>query len=169
MAFSLSKKISNVAAKLPHGTAPQGRGFKGVFVSVATDKVERYGAALAFGAAKGYYGEKFVFKGHGADAWIGAGALLVGTLASAFSNGNSKLAPHLERIGDAGVMSALGSLGAAWGMQKAGRSVALLSPGKNVRTAVGPGARQSVVGYIPQAMGGAYLTQDEISRFASAR
>lgn len=148
--------ISNLPQKFPHGTAP--RGIKGI----AVDKGERFLSAFAFGAAKGFYGDKFIWKGHGADLWLGAGALL----ASAFMSrpGGGGMAAHLERVGDAGVMSALNSLGAAWGLDKAGRSVHVSSPGKNAL----PKA-STVLGHLPQAMGGAFLTQDEINRFAAKR
>jgi hypothetical protein len=159
MAVLAKLKRMNPLKNLPHGTARSG--FKGLLI----DKGTRYGAAFGFGAAKGYYGERFLWKGHGADLWIGVGALLVGAGMESFSGGRSRLAPTLERIGDAGVMSALGSIGAAWGMDQAGRSVHVSTPGKNALSA----AKSTVLGHIPQAMGGAYLSPDEIQRFAARR
>ena len=154
-------KLKNIPHNLPHGTA------KGKIAGVLVDKGERFGAAFGFGALKGYYGEKFLYKGHGLDAWIGGGALLLSAAAQAFSGGRSELAPHLERIGDAGVMSALGSLGAAWGMDHAGRSVAVLTPGKNAAGAL-PG-KKTIVGHIPPAVAGNYLTADQIAAYAHRR
>ena len=161
---NLLKTLKAIPKNLPHGTMPERSGFKGVLI----DKGERFGAAFAYGAAKGYYGERFIWRGHGLDAWTGAGALLVGSFLNAATGGHSALAPHLERIGDAGVMSALGSLGAAWGMERAGRAVHVLAPGKNA-AAPGLPKKSTVLGYIPQAMGGSYLTADEIARYASRR
>ena len=146
--LATAKKIPQ---NLPHGTAP--RGFKGF----AVDKTERFAAAYAFGAIKGYYREKAVFKGVGADMWVGSGLLLVSAFLDAGSNGHSRAARHLERIGDAGVSSYLNSMGASWGAKKAGRTVAVL-PGKS-----------TVLGYISPAVAGAYLSADEIAHFAAKR
>jgi hypothetical protein len=156
--FAAMKKIPS---HLPHGT--EKRSFTGFLI----DKGERYGAAAAYGAAKGYYGERFLWKGHGLDLWTGAALTLGSAVLNAMSNGNSKIADHAERIGDAGMMSAIGSLAASWGMNKAGRSVAVLAPGKNAKGL--PAGKQAVVGEIPAAVGGAYLTADEIARFAQRR
>lgn len=141
-----------------HGTAPQ-HGVKGVLV----DKGERYGAAFAFGYAKGYYGDAFVWKGHGIDMWAGVGSIVAAGVLH--SLGKSRLASHLERVGDAGVMSALGSLGAAMGLKKAGRSVAVLSAGKNRTNLRGV----DILGEIPAAQSGSYLSADDIARFAQRR
>lgn len=156
--MSIMSKFKGTVSNLPHGTAS--RGFKGV----AIDKGERFAAAFAFGAGKGFYGDKFIWKGHGADLWLGGAALLGSAVLTTFTGGRSGLASHLERVGDAGVMSALNSLGAAWGLDKAGRSVHVSSPGKNALP-----KSSTVLGHLPQAMGGAFLTQDEIQRFAAKR
>lgn len=158
---SFMRKMAQVPHNLPHGTAP--RGFMKGFV---VDKAERYGAAFLYGAAKGYYGERFLWRGHGLDAWTGAGALLASSVLTVFSGGRSKLAPHLERIGDAGVMSALGSVGAAWGLSKAGRSVAVLSPGKNAGAGAGLPGKRAVVGAIPPAARGPYLSREDMLNFS---
>lgn len=140
-----------VPQHLPHGTAP--RGFKGFL----TDKGERAALAFAFGAAKGYYYKKFMVKGVPADMLIGGAAWLVSAYLDAGSNGNSKMAEHLERIGDAGVSSYLNSMGASWGAKKAGRVPPIL------------GGRSTVLGYISPAVAGAYLSPDEIANFAARR
>ena len=146
-------KIATIPRHLPVGTATK-RGLMGFTV----DKGERYGAAFGFGAAKGYYGPRFVWRGQGIDLWAGAGLTLASVILNAFSGGRSNLADHAERIGDAGVMSALGSLGASWGLRKAGSTVSLL-----------PAGRKAVLGYIPAAMGGAYLSAEDIAKFAQRR
>lgn len=138
-------------ANPPHGTAQ--RGFHGFVV----DKGERFAAAYAFGAIKGYYRERAMFKGFGADLWVGGGALVASAVLTVLSGGRSGAAPHLERIGDAGVSSYLNSMGISWGAKKAGRTVVL-----------GLG-HSTVLGYIPPAVGGAYLSADEIAHFAAKR
>jgi len=154
------KQLKNTHHYLPHGSAPQ-HNWKGSLI----DKSERYGAALAFGVAKGYYGPKFIWKGLPADAWIGATLTLISSAMKAMTNGRSEVALHVERVGDAGVMSAFNSFGAAWGMQKAGRSVAVLAPGKHF--VVGSG--QQVIGAIGPAPAGPYLSDAEIAHFAGPR
>lgn len=159
--MSVMQKIKSIARNPPHGTAPHGwlRGF-------VVDKGERYGAALGFGFLKGYYAEKFIWKGQPGELWIGAGATVFSALLQAFGRGASRLAPHLERVGDAGMQGWLNSMGANWGMKKAGRQVAFLpgSAGAKKRAIAG-----ETVGEIPAAMGGAYLTDEEMARFRGAR
>lgn len=157
---------NNLTAHQPAGGL-HGRGFTGFVV----DKGERAAASLLFGYGKGYYREKFVYKGFGYDLWAGAAATVLGAIFSAASNGNSVAALHLERVGDAGVGSYLNSIGAAMGAKKAGRVVQVLSGGKALP---GLGARtgvlgNDVVGMIPAAMGGTYLSADEIAKYASKR
>ena len=147
---------------LPHGTA--GRNLMGV----AVDKGERYGAAMAYGYAKGYYHDRFLWRGHGLDLWSGIGFTAGSVLLNVFSGGRSRLADHLERVGDAGIMSALGSIGTTLGARKAGRVVQVLSPGKNAGMGL-PGAKKSILGHIAPAMGGSYLSPDDIARYAESR
>jgi len=168
--MSFFSKLKKIPSELPHGTAPKSDGFKGVLV----DKGERYAAAFAFGAAKGYYGDRWSWKGQSLDVVIGGGALLLSAAANAFGKGQ-RLAPHLERIGDAGIMSALTSIGAKWGLEKAGALVHLdhpnsraSLPGKSAQASL-PGKPVPVVGHIPAAMGGNFLTADQIAKYAARR
>ena len=148
--MSLANKFASLQRKLPTGTAQSGlKGF-------LTDKGERYAAAYGFGFAKTYFGDRFLIAGHGADLWLGALATLLSTFAPA------KYAPHLERVGDAGMMSALNSLGAAMGVEKSGKQV-VVKQGKKTVTA------GDAIGMIPPAMGGTELTADAIQRFAQRR
>lgn len=142
---------------LPTGTAP------GTFKGFLVDKGERYGAAAVFGFAKGYYAEKFLLAGHGIDLWAGAALTLGSALATGL--GHHGIATHLERFGDAGMMSAIGALAASYGMKKGGHSVAFVSANK---PAALPG-RNAVVGAIPPAQGGATLDASQIMNYARAR
>lgn len=155
---SIIQKVMSARHHLPHGTAPRNT------MGILLDKGERYGAAFAFGAAKGYYGERFIWKGHGIDLWAGAGLTLGSALVGAFTGGRSKLGAHMERIGDAGIMSALGTLGAQWGVAKAGRVVQVVTPGKNVRRMQG-----HVLGAIGPAPAGPFLSAEEIANYAARR
>lgn len=155
---SIMNYVKKIPQNLPRGTG--GRGLGGVL----TDKIERYGAAGGFGYAKGYFGNKFVWKGHGADLWLGVGALAASTLLTVTSNGRSNLAEHLERIGDAGVMSAIASVAASYGLEHAGHKVAVVNT--NVPRTVSHG---DILGAIAAAQAGPYLTPDKIANFANAR
>lgn len=160
--MSVLAKLKSTLHHLPTGTA-SGHGFQGLLI----DKGERWGGAALVGGMKGYFGERFLYKGQGLDLWGGVGCTALSIGLNVMSGGRSKLADHLERFGDVGMMSALGSLGAAYGAQKAGRVVQVLSPGKNARGVAG--AKQTMLGYIAPAMGGAYLTPDDIARYANSR
>lgn len=161
---SIMKRIKSIPEHLPIGTA-HGHSLKSAIV----DKGERYGAAFGFGLAKGYYGNQFIWKGHGADLWLGVGSLGVATVLSMFGGKKAgQLAEHLERVGDAGVMSAINSLGAAYGLQKAGHSVVRTGTPKAAAPAV-HGLYGDVIGSIPGAKAGPYLSNADLTRFADAR
>lgn len=152
--MSFLNKLKSLPNNLPHGTAP--RNLKGV----AVDKGERLLGSLGLGYAKGYYGEKFIWKGQGFDLWGGLGSYLLAALVG------GRAASHLERLGDVGVQSAMVSIGASLGSRKAGRLVQVVTPGKNVR-AMGP--KTTALGYIAPAMGGAALDADALANFAARR
>lgn len=142
------------------GHGVHGHGVLGFLV----DKGERYAATAAFGYAKGYYRERFLWKGYGADVWLGAAFTLAGAVLNARSGGNSKAGQHFERIGDAGIQAAIHSWTVGKGTEHAGRVVAVTEQGKNLS-----GKSSTVLGAIPEAKGGDYLTADEIAYFSSPR
>ncbi len=137
-----------------------GRGPLGFVV----EKGERYGTSLALGMAKGYYGERFTFKGHGYDLWGGAALTVLSTMLTIFSRGRSEAGLHLGRVGDAGMQSWLNSMGAAYGMQHAGRSVAVLAPGN-----AQPKIAGDSIGMIPPVTAGAWLDKNDFAKYASPR
>lgn len=150
-----------------------GRGMEGVgFSGFLVDKGERYGAALGYGYLKGKYREKMVYKDYGIDLWSGAALTIGSALLNIMSGGNSLLAPHLARVGDAGVSSYLNSIGTAMGAKAAGRSFMMLdAAGKKLPAlAATTGVYgTSVLGSIAPARGGTYLSADEIAHFSSPR
>lgn len=156
--MSLFRKLSKVPHELPHGTAKSG------FMGTLVDKGERYVAAFGFGAAKGYYGEQFIWHGHGADLWLGGAAMATALFLDMFGgHGAQKLATHLERVGDAGLMSAIGSLGASWGLGKAGHQVAVLPAGGKKP------AQIHGIGAVPGAKAGPFLSPQEIANWGQRR
>ena len=159
--MSFLAKMKQTLHNLPHGTAPRS------FGGVAIDKGERLLGAYGVGYAKGYYGERFIWKGHGLDMWGGVGSYALSALLSVFGGSSGRRAAvHLERFGDVGLQSALGSIGASMGSRAAGRAVQVISTGKNVR-AMGP--KSTMLGYIAPAMGGAALDADAIANYAARR
>lgn len=161
MKSGANKVASRVANKELHN---------GAGATFLVDKAERYGAAAAFGFLKGYYHEKFTWKGQGYDLWAGLGLLGVSTFMNMASHGNSKPAAHVERFADAGISSYLNSYFTGWGMERSQREVMVLNEGK----VVGPKKKQDkvsgdVLGMIPAAMGGSYLTADELAHYAAKR
>jgi len=128
---------------------------------------EKYAAAYGFGFLKGYYRERASFRGVPADLIAGIVGVAGSAVLEVMSNGRSKLAPHISAVGDAGMMSYLGSMGAAMGAKKSGRQVYVLNAGAAKPAALPAGL--TAVGALPQAVGGAYLSADEIARFSASR
>lgn len=140
-------------------------------VNTLVNKGERYGAALGFGFLKGYYREKMLIGGKvPADLAVGVVATLAGAGLDIFTMGRSGLSSHLHAVGDTGVQSYLNSIGAAWGAKKSGRTVYVLDEGAKAPAQLPAGmAATQVVGAIPQAVGGAYLSPEEIAHFSVQR
>ncbi len=136
---------------------------------LAIDKAERYAAAYGFGMAKGYYRDKAFVMGQPIDLVLGALLTAGGALFNAYSGGRSQLAPHMERIGDAGMMSYFNSLGAGHGTSKSGRMVAVLPAGSAGSKIAGLSPGAHILGTIPPASGGDYLTAEEIAAFSGSR
>lgn len=157
----LVKGVKKAPQHLPHGTSKK-TGIKGFLF----DKGERVAFASGFGFAKGYYGDKFIWKGHGADAWLGVAGWLGYMIACGVGGKAMHLADHLERFGDAGVMSAANSYFAAVGLEKSGSKVAVVKPNKAPGV---HGIMGDVLGAIAGAKQGPYLSVDRIANFSQPR
>lgn len=140
---------------------------KPTFVGVAADKVERYGGSVGFGFLRGYYREKAAVKGIPVDVLAGGVLAGLGTFLALRSGGKSDLAPHLNALGDAGVMSFFSAWGNGLGTKACGRRLWLQEPGAPAPAPM-PGLRE-VVGDLPPAVGDAFLTADEIAQYAAPR
>lgn len=142
-------------------------GFHGAsLVGFLGDRVERAAFAGGFGFIKGRFREKSLIGGKvPVDILAGGLLTLVAAGLNIASDGRSVLAKHAERVGDAGVMSFFNSLGASWGASSANYQVAVLP-----KTAQLPaGSAPMVLGALPQATGGAYLTAEEIAKYSAAK
>ena len=148
-----------------------GRHSRGV-TGTLVNKGERYASSAAFGFIKGYYRERSLIGGViPVDLLAGAVCTLASAGLEIWSQGQSNIAPHLGAIGDSGMTSYFNSLGAAWGAKMSKRTVYVLNEGAAAPAALAgmqtPPA--SVLGELPQAVGGAYLSAEEIAHFASQR
>lgn len=131
----------------------------------AIDKVERYGAAAAFGYIKGKYRERATVKGQPLELVAGGAFLGLALIDELFLSG--KFAPHLNRGADAGLSAYINTRMTALGMKHAGRKIFISQPGAN--PALPAGLQQvDVLGEL-DSMGGAYLSDSEVNRFANAR
>lgn len=165
--MSFLSKLKSGHLSSPRGGSSPHRGVTAV--GFAVDKGERYGAALAYGFLKGYYHEQFTFKGYGYDLLSGAALVLGSAFLNIRSHGSSKVACHLERIGDAGISSYLNSIGTSWGSTKAGRLTQVSEAGAAKGALAAGGKKRTVAGWLPPAMGGAVLSVAEIQNFAKKR
>ncbi len=158
---------SGMITKYTDGTTPAG------FV---VDKIERWGGTFGFGMVKGYYGKRALINGMiPIDLAVG-GVLSALSLGIMIKSGGSpsgmsrSVALHASRIGDAGMQSFLDSMGARFGASLAkkqlGRGPAGALPGGWEEAVAG---EPQVVGALPEATGGAYLTPEEIARFSDAK
>lgn len=130
------------------------------------DKLERAAAAGGFGFIKGYFREKSLIGGVvPVDIAVGGFLTLLAAGLNAATEGKSNIAKHAERIGDAGVMSFCNSLGASWGAQAADYQVAVVPSKMKLTNGMAP----MVLGALPQAADGAYLTAEEIARYSVAK
>lgn len=130
------------------------------------DKVERAAFAGGFGFVKGYFRDKSVLGGLvPTDIAVGGAMTILGAVLNLMTDGKSKAALHCERLGDAGVMSFFNSLGASWGAQAADYQVAVV-PSK---AKLPPGSAPMVLGALPAAAGGAYLTAEELAKYSVAK
>lgn len=160
--------MSSFMTKVKHGGAVvvhvnDRRGFAGYVI----DKTERWGGAAGFGYMKGYYREKASFHGQPLDKLIGFGLVAAAAGLEVWTGGRSKLAPHLNAVGDAGVMSWLGSKFTGMGGRHSGRTAYVLDAGavppKNL-----PAGLREVVGMDDPIGGGAYLSADQVLKHANS-
>lgn len=135
-------------------------------VGFGVDKLERSVAAGGFGFIKGYFRERSLVGGVlPADVLAGGLLTLLAAGLNVASEGKSVLAKHAERIGDAGLMSFFNSLGASWGAKAANYQVAVVP----ATAKLPPGSAPMVLGALPMAAGGTYLTAEELAKYSVAK
>lgn len=149
-------------------TTRTGRGADGVgFAGFLVDKGERYGGSIAVGYLKARYRERFSWRGVGGDTILGVTGLVLGGVLNILSNGQSALAPHLERLGDVGLQAYALQKGAEWGADHAGYATKVVHQGAGPARQLSP---QQVVGAIPAAKGGTvFLSDQDIANALAAR
>lgn len=134
-----------------------------MFKEKIATKLIRFGAAGAFGVAKGALREKTLIAGRvPLDALVGAAALLGSAFMVASRGGASSFTTSaLEAVGDAGVSSYLNSMGASRGAKASG-AIAITTDKKK---GLAP-AKQQVHGVIGAS---GYLSPQQLAYFARTR
>jgi hypothetical protein len=141
-------------------------------VPMVGNKLARAAYSGGFGYIKGRYREQASVMGVPADLLVGVLATAAGAVATISGGGQSSLGHQLDMLGDAGIMSFTNSIGAYYGAKASGRQVLVLNPGTSAPAALPAGYSQpgmSVLGDIPPAVGGAYLTAEEIAHYTAQR
>jgi hypothetical protein len=158
----LLAKIKHGSGALHHRRGP---------VPYLVHKGERYLSSFAFGAAKGYYRERTLLGGRvPLDLAVGGTLTLGAALLNIYAGMHgrrSTLAEHLDPVGDSGVTSWINSMGAAWGAKKSGRQVLVLNAGATAPAQL-PAGFTRVAG-IPQHLGGAFLSDEQIANYNAGR
>lgn len=130
----------------------------------ASHRLVKYGSAAAFGYVKGT--GKRAFHGVPIDAGVGLAALATSVFLTIKSHGRSIIGSYAGDVADAGIMSYLNSIGAAYGAKSSGRKVYVLEAGAKPPAGLKP---VDVMGELPQAVGGSFLSAAEIQNFSQQR
>ena len=135
------------------------------------DKAERHVVfSGGLGLIKGYFRERYIWKGMSGDFWIGGAATALSAFLLAWTGGRSTLAPHLERLGDAGLGAYMNTMATGYGTKLAKRTVKVLQGGRELPGIPSfSGVIGESVGEIPPAQRGASLSDDEFARFSQPR
>lgn len=88
------------------------------------DAAERYGGVTAFGYIHGKYGDGAEVKGVPVDLGAGIALKAAGLALDIFGSGRSKLSPHLNALGDAGISAFLHTVGVGMGSGSGGGHIA---------------------------------------------
>lgn len=152
--------LSKLKSNAPHALGKQRN-----LTDVLIGKGELYAAAAGFGYIKGAYREKAMVKGLPVDLIAGLVATALAVGSEVYSHGRG-MSTHLNAVADAGLMSYFNSIGTAYGAKQSGRQVYVLRAGAKAPVSI-PGL--DMVGALPQAVGGVYLSADEIAAFSAQR
>ena len=139
---------------------------RGGLVGTAIESVEAYGIGRGLGYVHGKYRDQTDIKGVPIELYGGIGAKVAGILATLYGGHmGGMVGEHLNLAGTV----ALGSLGYAHGVadgtKSSGRKVYVLDAGQAAPKELG-GLRLTDVLGIDPAVGGAYLSADELAEWA---
>lgn len=121
------------------------------------NKGERVGTALALGFAKGAWREKTLWGGRPMEMWLGLGLTGAAAALKIQSMGTSRLAPHIEAIGDTALVGWLQGVGVNWGTDYAAS-----------KGAPKPIPAHKVAGDLP-VEGTKFLTPDQVAHWTAPR
>src|SRR6266702_270088 len=125
---------------------------------------EKMGAIAAFGYVTNKYREKVTFYGGHGDLLAGF-VLKAAAVAGAVMGKGGNLLPHLNNVGDAGLMAWAHAIGSGWGAQSSGVKRLLIKESdlKKAKAAL-PDA--TVLGEIPKAPHGRFMSAAELASLA---
>lgn len=140
---------------------------KAGMVSNVVETVE-YGAfSYGYGFLQNKYRGKASVKGVPADVLAGVGFKAAALLMDAFGGSAvAKVSPHINVLGNAGIGAFFHTLGAGHGAKSAGVTRLLLAPGTDVKKAKAMLPGSEVLGGIPPAPKGDFLSSSELAAMA---
>lgn len=129
------------------------------------------GASYIFGQIHGRYREKAAVKIAGYEVPVSILAGVACKAASMAVPANAKLAgvhigAQLNNVGNAGVGAFFHGMGVGHGMKASGRKLYILESGKAAPAALGDLKQTDVVGSLPPAPKGAYLSTEDLRGLA---
>ncbi len=137
---------------------------KGKGVASAVTLVEYGAASYGLGYVKNRWRDKAHVKGVPVDL-AGGIVLKLASLAMQLSNKGTGLAPHLDTVGNAGVGAFFHTLGSSHGAAASGLR-RLLIPASDVAKAKAALPNATILGEIPKAPPGDYLSSADLQRMA---
>lgn len=132
------------------------------------NKGERAATAIGLGLLKGAFGTRTrIFGRIPIDAALGVGLTATAAVLNIFTAGRSRVAPHVEAVGDTALTTWLHQKSVVWGHKLAGHAPPSWLA---ANTAIGDGdGAPTVAGELPQAAPGKYLSLNEIANWKAPR
>lgn len=140
---------------------------KGGLVSNVVETAEYGAASFVYGYTQAKYGKKAYVKGIPVDVLSGVALKVVAFGMDAFGGSMmGRIAPHLNVLGNAGVGAFFHTYGVGKGIASSGVTRMLLPSGTDLKKvqAVAPGS--TIMGAIPQAPKGDFLSTAELASMA---
>jgi hypothetical protein len=141
-----------------------GKQVAGLAIRQAVPTATYAGASYGFGYLQNRYRDKASVMGVPADLLAGVGFKALAIAGTLLGKGR-KFVPHLDTVGNAGIGAYFHTLGAGHGAQKSGVKRVLVSDG-DVKKVLAVSPNATVLGAIPKAPHGDYLSAQELANLA---